>query len=128
MQLLVALYINILWSFCWAKKMKRCVTFVHKKGFMVNFYGWGSTASRLEWVYFKEPIYILPLSYWYSLYWPRMEERLRRSRSHTMVVIMGPLDWESNTLTSTTQSLKLSVKININVYLLLISFVDSYVE
>ena len=45
-----------------------------------------------------------------------------------MVVIMGPLDWESNTLTSTTQSLKLSVKININVYLLLISLVDSYVE
>ena len=38
---------------------------------------------------------------WYSFYLPRKDERLRSQPwSHPVVLIMGPLDWESSTLTT----------------------------
>ena len=56
---------------------------------MAPFYGWGSTASRLE-----------PLRGGCLLYQPRKDERLSRPWSHPVVLNMGPLDWESSALTT----------------------------
>ena len=50
---------------------------------MAPFYGWRSTATRLE----PE----IPSNSWYSFYQPW---------SHPVVLNMGPLDWESSTLTT----------------------------
>ena len=60
---------------------------------MAPFYGWGSTASRIE-----------PLqggSSWYSLYRPRKDERLSQPWSHPVVLNTRTLDWESSALTTT---------------------------
>ena len=37
---------------------------------------------------------------WYSFYRPRKDERLSRPWSHPVVLITGPLDWESSALTT----------------------------
>ena len=53
--------------------------------------------------HFEEAVYFLPLvprNSWYSLYRPRKDERLSRPWNHPVVLIMGPLDWESRALTT----------------------------
>ena len=42
----------------------------------------------------------VPRNSWCSFYRPRKDERLSRPWSHPVVLIMGPLDWESSALTS----------------------------
>ena len=72
-----------------------------KKNFMAPFYGWGSTASRLEPL--RGGSLLLPLSSQnsrYSFYQPRKDERLSRPWSHPVVLNTGPLDWESSALTA----------------------------
>ena len=61
------------------------------------FYGWGSTASRLE-SHFEEAVYFLPLSSQKLLV--LMDEKLNRARSHPVVLNTGPLDLESSALTA----------------------------
>ena len=39
----------------------------------------------------------VPRNSWYSFYRPRKDERLSRPWSHPVVLITGPLDWESTT-------------------------------
>ena len=69
---------------------------------MAPFYGWGSTASRLEPL--RDGIFTfyhqVPRNSWYSFYRPQKDERLSRPRSHTVVLNTGPLDWESSTSTT----------------------------
>ena len=60
---------------------------------MAPFYGWSSTASRLQ-SHFKEAAYFLalvPRISWYSF---------DRPRSDLVVLNMEPLDWESIALTT----------------------------
>ena len=64
---------------------------------MAPFYGWGSTASRLE-SHFEEAVYFLPLSSQKLLV--LMDEKLNRARSHPVVLNTGPLDLESSALTT----------------------------
>ena len=69
---------------------------------MAPFYRWGSTALRLQSNH-EEVVYFLPLSSqnsWYSLDQLRKDERLGWHWSHPVVLNMGPLDWESSTLTT----------------------------
>ena len=47
---------------------------------------------RMQFIFYH---YVLR-NLWYSLYWPRKDERLSRPLSHTVVWNMGPLDWESS--------------------------------
>ena len=42
----------------------------------------------------------VPRNSWYSFDRPRMDERLSRPWSDPMVLITGPLDWESSALTT----------------------------
>ena len=42
----------------------------------------------------------VPRNSWYSFYQPQKDERQSRLCSHAMVLNRGPLDWESNTLTT----------------------------
>ena len=70
---------------------------------MVPFYGWGSTASRLEplgggSLLFTTKFQVIPGIY--SFYQPRKDERLSQPWSHPVVLNMGPLDWESSALTT----------------------------
>ena len=58
------------------------------------FYGWGSTAPRLQ-SPFEE---VVPRNSWYSFYRPRKDERLSWPWSHPVVLNPGPLDWESSAL------------------------------
>ena len=67
---------------------------------MAHFYGWASTASRLEPLRKQFTFYHqVPRNSWYSFYRPRKNERLSQPWSHPVVLITGPLDWESSTLT-----------------------------
>ena len=72
---------------------------------MAPFYGWGSTASRLQlqggssrrqFTFYHS----VPRNFWYSFYRPRKDERLSRPWSHPVVLNMGLLDWESSALTT----------------------------
>ena len=67
---------------------------------MTPFYGWGSTASRLEPLQWGSLLFTTKISeIWYSFYRPQKDERLSRPWSHPVVLNTSPLDWESNTLT-----------------------------
>ena len=64
---------------------------------MAHFYGWVSTASRLELLRGGSLLYhYVPRNFWYSFYRLRKYEML----SHPVVLNTGPLDWESSTLTN----------------------------
>ena len=70
-----------------------------KKNFMAPFfYGWGSTASRLDPLQGGSLLFTTKSCY--SLYWPRKDERLSRPWSRPLVLNTGPLDWESSALTT----------------------------
>ena len=56
---------------------------------MAPFYGWGSTASRLE-----------PLRGGSLLFTTKFPERLSRPWSHPVDLNTGPLEWESSDLTT----------------------------
>ena len=73
-----------------------------KKNFMAPFYGWGSTASRLEPLRRGSFLFYhyVPRSSWYSFYRPREDERLSQPWGHPVVLNTGPLDWESSALTT----------------------------
>ena len=70
--------------------------------FMAPFYGWGSTASRLQPLRGGSLLFTnsVPRKSWYSFYRPRKDERLSRPWSHPVVLNTGPLDWELSTLTT----------------------------
>ena len=68
---------------------------------MVPFYGWGSTASRLEplrggSLLFTTKFSEIPGTH----YQPQKDERLSWPWSHPVVLNTGPLDWESSALTT----------------------------
>ena len=44
--------------------------------------------------------YSVPRNSWYSFYRRRKDERLSQPWNHPVVLNMGPLDWESSTLTT----------------------------
>ena len=68
---------------------------------MVPFYGWVSTASRLEPLRGGSLLFTTKFpEIWYSFYRPRKDERLSRPWSHPVVLSAGPLDWESGALTT----------------------------
>ena len=50
-----------------------------------------------EAVYFFHSV---PRNSWYSFYRPRKDKRLSQPWSHPVVLITGPLDWESSALTT----------------------------
>ena len=56
---------------------------------MASFYGWDSTAPRLQ-SHYKEAVYFLP----------REDERLRQPWSQPVLLNTGPLDRESIALTT----------------------------
>ena len=66
---------------------------------MASFYGWGSTASRLEKLQGGSLLFTtkVPVNSWYSFYQPRKDEGLSRCWTHPVVLNTGPLDWESST-------------------------------
>ena len=70
---------------------------------MTSFYGWGSTASRLQ-SHYEETVSFLSFnsqvsrSSSYSIDCPRKDERLSWPWSQPVVSNLGPLDWESSTL------------------------------
>ena len=73
-----------------------------KESFMAPFYGWGSTASRLEpfrggSLLFTTKFPEIPGTHFIDL--GRMK-RLSRPWSHSVVLNTGPLDWESSALTT----------------------------
>ena len=84
------------------KKKKNFFFFFFKKNFMAPFYGWGSTASRLEPLRRGSLLFTtkFPEFSWYSFYRPREDERLSQPWSHPVVLNTGPLDWESSALTA----------------------------
>ena len=68
---------------------------------MVPFYGWGSTASRLEplrggSLLFTTKFPEIPRTHFIDL---GKDERLSRPWSHQVVLNTGPLHWESSALT-----------------------------
>ena len=68
---------------------------------MAPFYGWGSTASRLEPIRGGSLLFTkVPRIPWYSFYRPQKDERLSQPWSHPVVLSTGPLDWESSALTT----------------------------
>ena len=76
---------------------KTKTTIATKKNFLTPFYGWGSTASKLE------PLRggsLIPRNLWYSLDRPRKDERLSRYWSLPVVLNIGLLDWEYSALTT----------------------------
>ena len=64
---------------------------------MVLFYGWGSTASRLEPL--RGGSLLFTTKFPDSFYRPRKDERQSRPWRHPVVLNTGPLDWESSVLT-----------------------------
>ena len=48
--------------------------------------------SRGQFTFYHE----VPRNFWYSFYQPRKNERLSRPWSHSVVLNMGPLDWETD--------------------------------
>ena len=66
-------------------------------------FGWGWTASRLH-SHYEEAVYFLPLiarNSWYSFDWPQKDERWNWPWSYSLILKLGPLDWESSTITTT---------------------------
>ena len=95
-------------SFCY-------YSFVIKKdkNFMVHFYGWGSTASRLEPLRGGSLLFTTKSQKFLILtYRPRKDERLSRPWSHPLVLNTGSLNWESSALT--TRPLFHKIKRNTN--------------
>ena len=81
--------------------VKRCLLIIDfNKNFMAPFYGWGSTASRLEPLQGGSLLFTtqFPEIPGISFYRPRKDERLSQPWSHPVVLNTGPLDWESSTL------------------------------
>ena len=75
---LVLIYVLINFCFC-----------LIKKNFIAPFYGWGSTASRLEPLRGGQKFLVL-------IYRPRKDERLSRPWSQLVVLKTEPLVWESS--------------------------------
>ena len=77
--------------------------FIHvSKTFVVTFYGWGSTASRLQ-SHFEETLYFLPFSSQDLLVLVESTSggwRLSQPWSYPVVLNLGPLDWESTAITT----------------------------
>ena len=71
-----------------------------KKNFMASFYGWGSTASRLQPLWGGSLLFTIQSPEIPGTHWPRKDERLSRHRSHPVVLSTGLLDWESSALTT----------------------------
>ena len=91
--------------------------------FMPPFYGCGSTGLKA-----KEPLQgksslFFPRSSWYSFYRPRKDERLSWLWSHPEVLNLGPLDWESSSLTTTPLLHKSAL-----VYLLLYNYLKFIIQ
>ena len=55
-----------------------------------------TATSRRQFTFYHS----VPRYSWYSFYQPRKDERLSRPWSHSVVLITGPLDWESSALTT----------------------------
>ena len=73
-----------------------------KKTLWPFFYGWGSTASRLQ-SHFEEAVYFyhqVPRKFWYSFDRTLKDKRLSQTWSNPVVLNTGPQDWESSTLTT----------------------------
>ena len=95
--------------------------YLHKKNFIVPFYGCGSTVSRLQ-SHYEETVYFLPLSSWYSFDRPQKYERLSHFWHHPVVSNADPQDWESSALT--TRSLEKSKsEIGLTLFLLFNFFI-----
>ena len=62
---------------------------------MAPFYGWASTASRLQPIRGSSlhKAVQVRINSWYSLYRPWNDKRLSRPWSHPVVLNTGPLDW-----------------------------------
>ena len=80
------------------------VGFIKKKNFKL--YGpflWmgfnclkATATSRRQFTFYHS----VPRNSWYSFYQPRKDERLNRPWSHPVVLVTGPLNWESSALTT----------------------------
>ena len=73
-----------------------------KRNFATPFCEWGSTASRLQ-SHCKETVsfyHSVPRTSWHSFSRPRKDQRLSWPWSRSAVLNMGPLNWESRTLTT----------------------------
>ena len=55
-----------------------------------------TATSRRQFTFYHS----VPRNSWYSFYRPRKDERLSRPWSHPVILITGPLDWESSALTT----------------------------
>ena len=67
------------------------------------FYGWGSTALRLDRTTLRRQFtfyHSLPRNSWYSIYRPLKDKSLSRLWTQQVVLNTGNLDWESNALTT----------------------------
>ena len=71
-----------------------------KKNFTAPFYGWGSTASRLEPIQGGSLLFTTKFPEIPGAFWPQKDERLSQPWSHPVVLNTGTLDWESSTLTT----------------------------
>ena len=68
---------------------------------MAPFYGWDSTASRLEPLPGGSLLFeAVPRNFCYSFYRAQKDERLSQPWNHLVVLITGPMDWKSSTLTT----------------------------
>ena len=81
---------------------------------MAPFYGWDSTASRLQPLRGGSLLLTIqfPRNFWFSFYPPQNDERLSRPWNHSVVLNMGPLDWESSALS--TRPLLRKITLNIS--------------
>ena len=75
------------------EKKQLCGPFLLRMGF--NCLKATATSMR-QFTYYHS----VPRNSWYSFYRPRMDERLSRPWSHPVILITGPLDWESSALTT----------------------------
>ena len=81
---------------------------------MAPFYGWDSTASRLQPLRGGSLLFTIqfPRNFWYSFDPPQNDERLSRHLNHPVVLNTGSLDWESSALS--TRPLLHKIKLNIS--------------
>ena len=88
------------------KELKELIKYILKKK-TLKLYGpfllWmgfnclkATATSRRQFIFYHS----VPRNSWYSFYRPRKDERLSRPWSHPVVLITGPLDWESSALTT----------------------------
>ena len=80
---------------------------------MAPFYGWDSTASRLQPLRGGSLLFTiqLPRNFWYSFNPPWNDESLSRPWNHPVVLNTGSLDWETRALS--TRPLLHKIKLNI---------------